>query len=87
MPKTIYATPDSWGNKTEYHDFDGMQTVIDSLIDDCGEDFANISIDDCDQLKLEEVIDDNTASYHRRGETDIVLRKSSQGFTRMYELE
>ncbi len=49
---TIYSTPDNWGDKTFYFDFDGMEDNIHQLQKVDG--FSDISIDECGSYEFEE---------------------------------
>lgn len=53
---TIYSTPDSWGNVTEYGDREHMQSIVSGLVDASNE-FDNITVNDCAEYDLVEVID------------------------------
>ena len=73
---TIYSTPDTWGSYTVYGDAESMAETIASLIDAGGEDWAEISLDDCTKYRLVETIGD-AAIYretHRRDDNYITVR-------------
>ncbi len=53
---TIYSTPDQWGNQTVYADETAIQTVIAGLIDAGGDDWAEISLGDCSEWALVQVV-------------------------------
>lgn len=50
--KTIYATPDRWGNVTEYAEHKQMQETINQLRK-LGDEWKNISITDCEVFDLD----------------------------------
>ena len=66
---TIYSTHDDWGSYTVYGDAEQMAETIASLIDAGGEDWADISLDDCTEYDLVETVG-NAAIYRETRRRD-----------------
>jgi len=61
FPKTLYETPESWGNETFYLDFDQAAEHVDSLREELG--WTDIDISDCPELSLIHQINTDIALY------------------------
>lgn len=69
---TVYATPDAWGNVTEYATADGMQDIIDGL-HDVG---MKCSINECVRYDLG--IHENRTAHINNGGDAVELKVAYQ---------
>lgn len=76
-PHTIYATPDGWGRDTYYEGYESMQRTIDSLKYAGGEEWNDISINDCDEYDFYGTHGPLGIYYHRNSGTEYVAFRFS----------
>ena len=62
---TIWSTPEAWGDYTVYGDDGIMAETIASLIEAGGEEWADISLSDCTEYDLVQVVSDSKAIYQK----------------------
>ena len=79
-PQAIFETNDNWGDDNWFANEETMSDVIENNLKHLGEDWENISIDDCAEWAFVEETE-NGAVYelrHTRNDVKIILKAASE---------
>lgn len=75
FPENIYGTPRNWGNEIQYADHETMEGIVRSL-SELGYDWVNVSISDCQEHTLINILPNGMAAYSGGWITDGYNRNS-----------